>query len=65
MARNKKTAGCDRRLPEIDQLAGEIREDLTPELQTHQRNFVSRRFGIAPRVASVIAALAFERRAAR
>ncbi|MCH8490800.1 MAG: hypothetical protein LAT81_12835 [Oceanicaulis sp.] len=65
MAGNKKTAGCHRRLPENDQLAGQIRENVTPELQTRQSNFVARRFGIAPHVAIAIAALAFERRAAR
>jgi len=65
MAGKKKTAGFHRRLPKYDQLAGQIREDFTPDFQTRQRDFVARRFGLAPSIASVIAALAFERRAAR
>lgn len=66
MAQNAKTrrrATCGHR--EIEELGGSFNSQNSPEIENRQRDFVARRFGMLPHVAAVVAALAFERRAAR
>jgi hypothetical protein len=48
-----------------EELPGNFNSHNSPETENRQRNFVARRFGFAPHVAAVVAALAFERRASQ
>jgi hypothetical protein len=66
MAQNAKTrrrATCGHR--NCEELPGNFNSQNSPDPTILQRDFVARRFGIAPHMAAVVAALAFERRAAR